>query len=253
MNGNASSGKYGDPDGNFVTHIPDAINGWNDVLIALGGAAGPAYNDRPGMGVSWQYNCNTGLVDFKLSGGRLIAPPTPDEEILRASASVSPDWYLAGATLTAHDPLMSDVTVTTSCVNCDCPPQNCGSLDCFPDCISNTQDCDGVTPSHAILFGLVEWSGGAEVINIFHDESNWVAEIDLGGECGVLSISIGCSAGVDQLLTWIVRIAGVPTYGGSELLTLACVDGEVEAEINITSAACDITLTLFSNNAGLIP
>jgi hypothetical protein len=248
LSGFASSGKSADQDANVLTNVPESIVGYWAVFPEV------APNPARGMRVAWNYNCKTGLVDFELRGD-FAEVFNPGIGQIRASASVTPDWYLTSAELTAIDPLISDVVVSVNCIDCDnCDPQPCESLDCFPSCISNTQDCDGVTAYHTILFGLVEWSGGAETINIIHDGANWLAEIDLGGDCGVMSISIGCSGGVDQLLTWVVRIAGVPTYGGSELLTLACVDGEVEAEINITyGASCAVTLTLFSNNAGLIP
>lgn len=249
--GFASAGKSADQDANVLTNVPEAIVGYWAVDPPV------APNPARGMGVAWRYNCQTGLVDFTLNGGRMVSPSTPDEEILRASASVSPDWYLTSAELTAIDPLISDVVVSVNCVDCDnCDPRwPCVSLDCFPVCISNSQDCDGVTAYHTLLFFEV----AGVIYNFPYDEgeNGWYAQVTV--PCGLLTVYLHCDGGTPTLT--LTLLDNLETEGtNTQAVTIDCDDGEmttlVQGVSTLTSAdACDTEVTevtIFSNNTGLI-
>jgi hypothetical protein len=133
----------------------------------------------------------------------------------------------------------------TSCTIPDCP-----SLDCFPDCISNTQDCDGVTPWHSLLFIYINGT----LHNLGYDESRpgYYLRVTISPEFGELEIDIHCEGDV-QATSYTRLVGGVASGFYTEGDQLECVDGEVSISSEFTIADVDFTIVIFSNNNGLLP
>lgn len=137
--------------------------------------------------------------------------------------------------------------------SCEIP--ECGSLDCFPPCISSTVGCDGVTPFHSLLFFAV----AGVTYNFPYDEgeNGWYAQVTV--PCGLLTVYLYCDGGTPTLALTLLDNLG--TEGtNTQAVTVDCEDGEmttlVQGVSTLTSAdACDTEVTevtIFSNNNGLL-
>jgi hypothetical protein len=169
LRGYSRSGSYGDVNSSFYA------DGSTRTECVVGQIWSPTtspgfptiWNEFPwhaGIRVAWEYNCYTGLVDFVATAQRNQSAGS--ELVTLATGSFPPDWYLAPITLTAVDTACSDITVSTDCADyLPCEPK-----DCFPSCISGTENCDGVTPTHPFLFVNVPFNGVMGTHNLGYNE-----------------------------------------------------------------------------------
>jgi len=230
---------YANPDGSLDTENIECMN-------VIGADGESAYGL---VQLQWKYNCYTGQVDFVLRGSY---NPAYTSGIV-ATGSFPPDWYIADIELTAVDPRASNVIVKTTCAaTIPCEP-----IDCFPSCISGTENCDGVTPTHPFLFVNVAFNGVMGTHN-------------LGFNDGVGYFEAGPILTADETST---------SYFESVSFRLRCIDGapdlrvlrrvwhsydsydvtftEYDGPITIECEGGEVTITeggylIFSNNNGLL-
>lgn len=239
LHGIARCWGYANPDGSLDTVNVDCMN-------VIAGDGESAYGI---VQLEWKLNCSTGQVDFVLRGSY---NPAHTSGIV-ATGSFPQDWYLADIELTPVDPRASNVIVSTSCAT----TIPCESLDCFPDCISNTEECDGVTATHVNLFidiGLngadgFETMGWDELNNEYNAGPILTADETMGSYFESVSFRLRCNGGQPELRVlrrvWHSYDAYDQTfveYNGP--ISIECVGGEV----TITDGG----YTIFSNNNGLL-
>jgi len=199
--------------------------------------------------LQWSLNCSTGLVDFVLRGSY---NPAYTSGIV-AIGSFPQDWYLADIELTAVDPRASNIIVSTSCAS----TIPCESLDCFPDCISGTEECDGETPWHALLFIEIGLNSAPGFENFAYDEGDnayiagpiLTADETAGSYFEEVSFRMWCEGGTPHLR--ILRRVwhsyddyDVTFVEHNGPISIECFGGEVTITVGV--------YVIFSNNNGLL-
>lgn len=236
-------------------------------------------SEVPGAVAVLNYSLLGDYTTLRLSLGAYLSGRSPDWWAHTWSVTwdipYTEDWYLtpivvpstgsflAVSPFTANQPPIADVNLTLSVCGVTEPPiveVPCGgSTDCFPDCISGTVDCDGVTPAHSLLFVDIDeagetWDG---YHNLQYSEDNNQYEMLFGGGGLTITITLGCS-GTDVVLTVTIYSSDLnDTQTNSYTSTLSCTGGATP-EINDISftlqwpeAGIYAGATIFSNNNGL--
>jgi hypothetical protein len=239
--GQIGSDGYGNTDGTTDTENIACVLGGGSLVLGIG------YYGLSRL--TWKFNCYTGLVDFELTGRQGFDYPYG----VIAVGSFPTDWYLAPITLTALDPRASNVVVSISCA--DTLP--CEPIDCFPSCISGTEDCDGVTPTHPFLFVNVAFNGVMGKHNMGYNEGAGyfeagpilTADETAGSYFESVSFRLRCIDGAPDLR--VLRRVWHSYDSYDETFT------EYDGPITIECEGGEVTITeggylIFSNNNGFL-
>lgn len=183
----------------------------------------------------------------------------------------TPDWYLTPIVFpaTTANPGLNPFDATLTLSQCGYVVRPCESIDCFPPCISNTLDCDGVTPTHSLLFldidapgacfdgvWMMQYTGGNEY-NLYVPPGTGTFGSDHIGtgttECPLIEyFRLWCDGEGGFTLSYKFTVFDGGSNTGSQSVSVACVDGEiVDISISLELSFGSGVFTIFSNNRGL--